>query len=105
MRIVAVAALDLALDDRVMRRLERLGADVLVAGAADLRLVRQESRRELVDGDLLRHQVHAVIRRQDLLAVDAVAVAARDLVYRVLAGGPESKIAAGAVAVEANGGL
>src|SRR6516165_9035735 len=47
--VMAVAALDLSLDDRVVRGLEGLRADVLVAGPTDLRLVRLEGRGELVD--------------------------------------------------------
>src|SRR6187551_1111802 len=50
MRIVAIGALDLAFDDRVVRRLQGLRTDVLVARATNFRFVRTEGRLERCDG-------------------------------------------------------
>ena len=53
-RIVAIRALDLVLDDRVVRRLHGRRTDLLVACAADVRFVRPEGRLERRDGRVAR---------------------------------------------------
>jgi len=90
MRIVAIGALDLAFDDRVMRRLQGLRTDVLVARATDFRFVRTEGRLERCDGRVARPPV------------DAVAVRARDVAQRMLARFPEGELPIRRMAGEAN---
>ena len=85
MGIVAIRALELALDDRVMRRLSDLRADVLVAGRAGFIL--QLLRRGHVGADRRAGLL------QNIAVVDTVAVAAGDIVFLVLAGVPEGEIA------------
>ncbi len=59
-RVVAVGALHLAFDDRVMRRLEDRVADRLVAGAADVGFVHPGRRRERRDDRVARLAVNVV---------------------------------------------
>ncbi len=83
--IVAVGALDLAFDDRVMRRLSDLRDDFFVAGRAGFIL--QLLRRGHVGADRRTGLL------QNIAAMDAVTVAAGDVVLLVLAGVPEGEIA------------
>ena len=93
-RIVAVGALHLAFDDRVVRRLQRLRRGS--AGGTCRRCPLRS------DG---RSSVYGAIGRVARLAVDAVAVRARDVVQRMLARFPERELPIRRVAGEADGRL
>src|SRR6266540_247857 len=98
MGVVAAGALELPLDDRMVRGLQELRADLLVADRAGLVLqlpVRRHVRRDR-GILLLQLSIGGLLR-----VVNAVAVVAGDLVFLVTSGFPECEVAVSAVAFQA----
>jgi len=92
-RIVAIRALDLVLDDRVMRRLQNGVADLLMALATNVRLVGPKRGRE----GRYSHRSRRI--------VDVVAIRAGDIVSCVRPDVPERQVAVARVAHQADGGF
>src|SRR5262249_48684137 len=99
-RVVAIGARELALDDRVVRRLEQLRADLLVAGRAGLVL-------QLALGGLIRRHRGIWLLQRDGgaragLAVQRVAVGAGHVLLAMSARAPEGEMAVALVARQAD---
>src|SRR6266513_5494234 len=100
-RVVAARAFELAFDDRVMRGLQELRADLLVAGGTGF--VLQLPIRRDIGRDrgilLLQLRIGSLFR-----VVNAVAVVAGDVVLLVAPRFPEGEVAVPAVAFQARAG-
>src|SRR5947207_10578201 len=91
---MAVRAGELAFNDRMVRRLHQLRADLLVAAGARFVLQLARRRDERADGRVL------FLERDVLRLVDHVAAIARDFIFLVASGFPEREMAIAAMAAQ-----